>query len=270
MDARDLIIIAAGAAALMLFSRRASASPVGVPMDAPAAWGGQWWAEPTSLAPTLATGGYTAPTVWDVEDAEIFTSQFPGYSETLTPVDDEWLDYPGDSQGAALEGEIMQASAGGRNLDAMLRLIRRLEVGTDGPEGYARVHTAVAKVIGQSYLTDLRDHPRVRAKYGRSTTSAAGGYQFQEGTWDEAARALGLPDFTPASQDKAAAYLITRRGAMTDILGGKIRAAIAKLKNEWASLPGGAEPQMSDGSIERLFTAYGGALAPGEGGTAYA
>jgi hypothetical protein len=86
------------------------------------------------------------------------------------------------------------------------------------------------------------DHPRkaiTRTLGGKPITStAAGRYQFLSRTWDECKKALSLPDFSPESQDRAAVFLIKRRGALQDVEAGRIEAAIRKCNREWASLPG--------------------------------
>lgn len=268
MDARDVLLIGGAAALLFAATRRASASIPAAPYYGP-------------------VSNYSAEQIFaaDIEDAGMFDASYPTYQETLTPITPEMIDTGGYDEYAAsadvdalpstqdwarafAPDQLLPVAAGERNLDAFLRLLRRLEVGTDAPEGYARVHDAVARVMGSQYLTSLKDHPRVRAKFGGSTTSAAGGYQFQMGTWDNAARALGLPDFTPASQDAAATYLIKGRGALLDILAGKIKSAVAKLRNEWSSLPGAVEAQLDQSNFERMFLSYGGMIA--DGGAAYA
>lgn len=78
-------------------------------------------------------------------------------------------------------------------------------------------------------------------------THAAGRYQFQPGTWKEAADALGLKDFSPQSQDKAAWWLAQRdykartgRDLLTDLKNPdpRMQAFIAeKLQPTWTSAP---------------------------------
>jgi muramidase (phage lysozyme) len=82
-----------------------------------------------------------------------------------------------------------------------------------------------------------QSHFRIRdPKTGRaSTTSAAGKYQYQRGTWDTVARELGLRDFSPANQDIGAVHLLAKRGVLNDVLSGNIAKAVNGLKQEWQS-----------------------------------
>jgi muramidase (phage lysozyme) len=92
--------------------------------------------------------------------------------------------------------------------------------------------------FGNRPITNLSWHPypaRAFSLPNGSTTSAAGKYQFQRGTWESVARSLGLRDFTPRSQDVAAVALIEKRGALQDVLSGNIQNAVNKLKPEWQS-----------------------------------
>ena len=98
------------------------------------------------------------------------------------------------------------------NLRAFLYLIRWCE-GTSGDNGYRTL-------FGGGMFDSFADHPRkaiTRPLGGKNLTStAAGAYQVLERTWDECKKALGLPDFSPESQDRAAIYLIKRRGALPE------------------------------------------------------
>jgi len=142
------------------------------------------------------------------------------------------------------------------NLYAFLNMLRYGE-GTTGPNGYRTL-------FGGGTFDSFADHPRVkiRRKLGGKfiTSSAAGAYQFLEGTWDECAAALDLPDFSPASQDRAARFLIHRRGAMGDIIAGHFSAAVKKCNKEWASLPGSpyGQPVLTMSRVLALYTACGG------------
>ena len=116
------------------------------------------------------------------------------------------------------------------NMQAFLTLVRTGE-GTLGPNGYRTLY-------GGRLFDGYADHPRIAVTAGGWTSTAAGAYQILSKTWDGARAALGLTDFSPASQDAAAVWLIQRRGALGDVLAGRFDAAIAKCNKEWASLPG--------------------------------
>lgn len=121
-----------------------------------------------------------------------------------------------------------------RNVRAFLMMIRVGE-GTSDPAGYSRL-------FGGQQFASFADHPRLKVTRNYAgkpiTSTAAGAYQFLVGTWDEVRAALDLPDFSPASQDAAAVYLIRRRGALADVKAGRFNEAVRKCAKEWASLPG--------------------------------
>jgi lysozyme len=145
------------------------------------------------------------------------------------------------------------------NVGAFLQMIRAGE-GTAGADGYRTLY-------GGGLVDHLADHPRERVTRplgGKLITStAAGAYQFLERTWDEVAAALELPDFSPASQDIAAVYLIRRRGALADVRAGRFEAAVAKCAREWASLPGSpyGQPTKSLDQARNVYAAAGGSFA---------
>lgn len=95
-------------------------------------------------------------------------------------------------------------------------------------------------LVGGELLDSLDEHPR-RSVYlpglGVHST-AAGRYQFLSRTWDECVQALGLDDFGPEAQDRAAVYLIRRRGVLDDLQAGRLDAVLDATSWEWASLPG--------------------------------
>lgn len=128
-------------------------------------------------------------------------------------------------------------------------------------------------------IADLRDHPAVTGEWrgeklpdvicagaGMSpgcVSTAAGRYQLIRPTWLACKRALGLPDFAPDSQDRAAVYLIRQRGALDDVKAGRIADAIAKVAKEWASLPGAnyGQPERPLAGLSDAFTDAGGVIA---------
>jgi muramidase (phage lysozyme) len=116
---------------------------------------------------------------------------------------------------------------------ALLNTIRYAE-GTPGQAGYQTMFGG-----GKFDTTKGWQHPDKVIRSGGYASSAAGAYQFLQPTWQGTAKALGLPDFSPKSQDLAALYLIDKkRGALDPFLKGeKFGTVTNKLAPEWASLP---------------------------------
>lgn len=140
-----------------------------------------------------------------------------------------------------------------RNLRAFLLTIRHAE-GTAGLSGYRML-------FGGRLFESFADHPRVLVELSGYRTTAAGAYQILSRTWD-GIRA-GLPDFSPASQDIAAARLIRRRGALADVYAGRFAEAIRKCAGEWASLPGSpyGQPTKTMQQVAAAYAAAGGVMA---------
>jgi len=147
--------------------------------------------------------------------------------------------------GAALDR--CTASLGNPNVMAFLRVIREGESSQDN-SAYTIVNG------GGHFEAPPWKHPF----YGVPTTQgakASGAYQFLGTTWARVDELLGLGgDFSPASQDVGAVYLIEGRGALKAVMDGNLVLACSKLAPEWVSLPGlGLE------RVQRVFQAYGGA-----------
>jgi muramidase (phage lysozyme) len=158
---------------------------------------------------------------------------------------------------------ISAADAGGVNVLAFLDTIAVSEIGaamlsmpvTD--DGY--------KVLVGSRPSELRlfqdysHHPHVL--YRMLDSTAAGRYQIIYGTWAGVAGEVGLKDFSPVSQDRAAIQLIFERNALPSIMAGNIAQALVLCNQEWASLPG-ADATLPDGSpqhtnkVADLLAAY--------------
>lgn len=111
-------------------------------------------------------------------------------------------------------------------------------------------------------IESLADHPRTFHTFKqtdgkKNRTSAAGRYQFLSRTWDDMAGKLGLADFGPESQDLAAIGLIAQAGALDDLVGGNIDAALRKTGKIWASLPTAPsaykQPKRDRAFINRFF-----------------
>lgn len=138
------------------------------------------------------------------------------------------------------------------NVRAFL-LVIRLGEGTLGDDGYRTIY-------GGSHFDSFADHPRTVVKAGKWSSSAAGAYQFLSKTWDALVSQHNLRDFTPASQDLGALYLIEGRKALQDVLNGDISQAITKCNREWASLPGSpyGQPTQTMEAALAFYRAQGG------------
>jgi lysozyme len=159
------------------------------------------------------------------------------------------------------------------NLAAFLSTVSHAE-GTD------QAADQYAVVYGYTHtITDFSDHPAATGEWtGEILTdeqcrnagvppgcksTAAGRYQINLPTWKMCKQALGLKDFTGPSQDRAAALLIQRDGALDMVNGGQFVDAITKCRETWASLPGNSagQPQRTMASLTSFYGDAGGAFA---------
>ncbi|MFE8049320.1 glycoside hydrolase family 24 protein [Brenneria goodwinii] len=124
----------------------------------------------------------------------------------------------------------------------------------------AYMNSGYHTMFGGGQVADLSDHPRQLRDFQQTDgtwnkTSAAGRYQFTQKSWDEAATALGLNDFSPQSQDLAALWLIQRAGQLDNVLNGNFMDATNNLGGVWASLPSSpyAQPKRSAAEMEAYY-----------------
>lgn len=144
-----------------------------------------------------------------------------------------------------------------KNVKAMLDAISEVE-----GAGY---HSLVGQGRNNRAITDLSEHPNtVGLVTPDGPSTAAGRYQIINKTWRGVARDLGLKDFSPESQDKAAIELIRRRGALGDVKRGDFAEAARKLGSEWQGLPTGASPNQGNSSWRRFNGAINRSLAQQE------
>lgn len=89
-------------------------------------------------------------------------------------------------------------------------------------------------------FTDYSTHPNVLVTVNRRglKSTAAGRYQLLSRNWPYYRDLLKLPDYSPSSQDAVAVQLIKERGALADVLAGRVETAVQKCRKIWASLPG--------------------------------
>jgi muramidase (phage lysozyme) len=110
---------------------------------------------------------------------------------------------------------------------ALLETISQVE-GTAGPDGYRTMFG------GGKFKAPPWKHPDSVVRSGGYASAAAGKYQFMPDTWAGCVKALGLSDFSPANQDKAALWLAKGRGVNPS---KQITLSdMEKLGVEWAGL----------------------------------
>ena len=157
----------------------------------------------------------------------------------------------------ALTSGTPKAKGGKSNWGALSSIIRKVE-GTTGDKGYRTR-------FGGYQFDDMSKHPNIKAPTPWGTSSeAAGAYQFMKPTWDEAKSALGLTDFSSASQEKAGRFLTNRRGVNPDqrfTTYEGFSSAISKLSPEWAGLPNSQKGRtgyhgQANASMQDLWTQY--------------
>lgn len=184
-----------------------------------------------------------------------------------------WADTAGETWDNEM-GRYTTGAGGMGNMAAFLRMIQDCEGTTRAADPY-RVCYAYAHTI-QSFA----DHPAITGEWrGERLTdqqcrgaglgpgcvsTAAGAYQIIKPTWQGCKAALGLRDFSPASQDAAAIKLIEDAGAYNLIQQGRIVEAIDRCKRIWASLPGAGYAGQGMRTREWALARYesaGGAIA---------
>ncbi len=178
------------------------------------------------------------------------------YSEYFAVAVDEAASLIDDLTGGTMKlsamAKVTQADVSNANVQAFLQVIRRGE-GTSDVAGYRRI-------FGGQMFESFAQHPNVKVTKSGYTSTAAGAFQFLKSTWDETARAMRLPDFSPASQERGAVGRIAARGALEDIKAGRLDAGIRKCAKEWASLPYSpyGQPTISIATAASVFAGAGG------------
>ncbi len=152
-------------------------------------------------------------------------------------------------------------------LAAIQRTRRRIaEALRDIPEIRAFLDT-ISKAEGANYNTlfgggkfsDFDQHPnqRITRKLGGKniTSTAAGRYQYLNKTFTGVAKQLGLPDFSPDSQDLGAIELLRQRGIVEPLLANNLPLAFMRGNREWASFPSSpyGQPTRSEKELTNFF-----------------
>jgi muramidase (phage lysozyme) len=112
-------------------------------------------------------------------------------------------------------------------------------------------------LFGFGQFDDYSKHPDKVVRSGGYASAAAGRYQFMPGTFNRLAKKLGLKDFSPESQDRAALELVKELGISDSILKneGMSYKVSAVLGKRWASFPGSTfgQPTKPLNSIQRAY-----------------
>lgn len=120
-------------------------------------------------------------------------------------------------------------------------------------------------VGGNIFNNNYIDHPRRLVWLPRLNinSTAAGRYQLLARYFDAYKVLLKLSDFSPASQDAIALQQIKERKALGLIESGDFSAAVDRVSNIWASLPGAGYNQHENkiADLERAFIDAGGVVA---------
>lgn len=208
-------------------------------------------------ASTLADGAgkcqLDARTLYPLRSAPVFEAQHI-IAELEAP-----LSGCAFTRGYVYMAHVASTSAGGLwELPANVRAFMDTIAFAEGTKAqYNYIYTFVA-------FTSYADHPRKKICSGGLCSTAAGRFQFLVKTWDPLAKELGLSDFTPPSQDKAAVELVRRAGAYTAAANASKHAnftkAMGKINTIWASLPGSPYGQPTH-TMEKLWAVYKAALA---------
>lgn len=169
---------------------------------------------------------------------------------------------------AAAAGFYLVRRAGvSSNVLAFLALIRQVEAGGDD----------YFIIAGGDRFEDDSEHPFVLEpnRHKPIGTTASGAYQMVRKTWTLARDALGLTDFSPASQDAAAIWLLKHKvpgkhemrlegtGNYELVSAGRFDEAIAALRLEWEAFDRMVKGQyhVSMAQAREFLVAQGGALA---------
>lgn len=148
------------------------------------------------------------------------------------------------------------------NRTAFLDMIAHSEGTSIIPTSDNGYNVLVGSTINRPILFhDYSRHPNVYNAEMNST--AAGRYQLLNRYYEPYRSQLGLPDFSPTSQDLIALQQIRESHALPDIDVGNLETAISFCSHIWASLPnsgyGQHENKLAD--LKVIYLKSGGTLS---------
>lgn len=144
------------------------------------------------------------------------------------------------------------------NVRAFLDMIALSEIGAPllalSDDGYNVIVGSTAD--NPDLFADYSTHPAKLVQLTPTLVStAAGRYQLLARYFNAYKQQLGLPDFSPISQDEIALQQIKECRAYTMVFMGKFDAAVALVAHIWASLPGSSYGQHTN-DLDDLRVAY--------------
>lgn len=135
---------------------------------------------------------------------------------------------------------------------------------SEGTDAIPNSQGGYKALVGGTTFDSYAAHPQIRVWLPRYKvwSTAAGRYQFIYPTWKEVATKLGLPDFSPESQDAAMVEKVRERGGYDLLVNGKFDDAVAVCAKEWASLPGAGygQREVALDKLRNVFTQAGGVI----------
>lgn len=136
------------------------------------------------------------------------------------------------------------------NVKAFLKLIRYAE--------HKREDNIVYYLLygGTQTFSDLSKHPDKQIRAWGKESTAAGAYHILKSSYDEAVANGIIRDFTPASQDEFALWILRTRGVLELVKSGDIAHAVFQLRNEWVSLPGASQSKITMQEAKDRFERY--------------
>ena len=135
---------------------------------------------------------------------------------------------------------------------------------SEGTSTIAESDNGYNVLVGDTLFDSYADHPRQLVHLNAHLSStAAGRYQLLAKYFDYYKNLLGLPDFSPDSQDQIALEQIKECHALPDIAIGNFSDAVQKCSHIWASLPGNnyGQHQNSIDALQEVYVNSGGSLA---------
>lgn len=164
-----------------------------------------------------------------------------------------------------LRAQLQQALAND-NLKKFLTVLSMSE----GTATFSNPYLAQGGTNGKLLSTGYQAHPgaygngrwNFKQTDGKPMVSTANGrYAITYPTWQGIEKAIGKLDFSPQSQDLAAAHILYQRNALKDVLSGNFNAAMDKLGSTWVSLPTAPahikQPKRTWGEIQKFFEKAG-------------